>query len=290
MGKTTGIAWTDRTWNPTTGCDKISTGCDNCYAMTLAPRLKAMQAHKPAAAQRYAKDGNPVTSGPGFGLTLHADLVDAPRHWVKPSMVFVNSMSDLFHAGVDLGFVADIFATMRDTPQHTYQVLTKRSARLPKIVDRLEWPANLWMGVSVENEDAMFRIEDLKAVPTVVRFLSAEPLVGPLAGLAGALDGIDWVIVGGESGKNHRPMNMGWARDIRAACDETDTAFFFKQVGGVRSKSGGNLIDGEVVEEWPVPVTDRWADYRLGVRYLTTGAGGPATATEKAFFDAKGQK
>lgn len=263
MGKKTTISWVadpvtgaaGRTWNPTTGCDKISRGCDNCYALTLAPRLKAM------GAQRYAKDGNPVTSGPGFGLTMHADLVDAPRHWKKPAMVFVNSMSDLLHAGVDLGFVADVFATMRDTPQHTYQVLTKRSARLPKIVDRLDWPSNLWMGVSVEDEDAMFRIEDLKVVPTSVRFLSAEPLLGPLPGLVGALDGIDWVIVGGESGKNHRSMDMGWARDIRTACEETETAFFFKQVGGVKSKSGGNLIDGEVVEEWPVPDTARYAAY-----------------------------
>jgi protein gp37 len=257
MSKETGISWTDRTWNPTTGCDKISAGCDNCYALSLAPRLKAMQAHKPAAAQRYAKDGNPVTSGPGFGLTMHADLVDSPRHWRKPAMVFVNSMSDLFHAGVDLGFVRDVFATMADTPQHTYQVLTKRSARLPKIVDKLDWPANLWMGVSVENADAMYRIEDLKAVPTSVRFLSAEPLIGPLTGLADTLDGIDWVIVGGESGPNHRVMDMDWARDVRTACADTDTAFFFKQVGGKKSKSGGNMIDGEVVEEWPVPDPSR---------------------------------
>jgi protein gp37 len=253
MGKKTAISWTGRTWNPTTGCDKISAGCDNCYALSLAPRLKAMQAHKPLAAQRYARDGNPLTSGPGFGLTMHADLVDAPRFWKKPDMVFVNSMSDLFHAGVDLGFVRDVFATMEATPQHIYQVLTKRSSRLPKIVDKLDWPENLWMGVSVENAEAMYRIEDLKAVPTSVRFLSAEPLIGPLIGLADRLDGIDWVIVGGESGPNFRPLDLDWARDIRDACAATNTAYFFKQVGGVKSKSGGKLLDGEELQVWPVP-------------------------------------
>lgn len=266
MGKKTAISWTGRTWNPTTGCDKLSRGCDNCYALSLAPRLKAMQAHKPAAAQRYAKDGNPVTSGPGFGLTMHADLVDSPRHWRKPEMVFVNSMSDLFHAGVDLGFVRDVFATMEATPQHIYQVLTKRASRLPKIVDKLDWPSNLWMGTSVEDEDAMYRVDDLKAVPTSVRFISAEPLLGPLTGLAEKLDGIDWVIVGGESGPNHRVMDMDWARDIRTACEETGTAFFFKQVGGAKSKSGGKLIDGEAVEVWPVPNKDRFAAYAAAGR------------------------
>lgn len=259
MGKKTAIAWTGRTWNPTTGCDKISAGCDNCYALTLAPRLKAMQAHKPLAAQRYAKDGNPITSGPGFGLTMHADLVNAPRFWKKPEMVFVNSMSDLFHAGVDLGFVRDVFATMEATPQHIYQVLTKRSARLPKIVDKLDWPENLWMGVSVENADAMYRIEDLKVVPTSVRFLSAEPLIGPLIGLADRLEGIDWVIVGGESGSNYRPLDLEWAREVRDACTQTATAFFFKQVGGVKSKSGGKLLDGEELQVWPVPNKTRCA-------------------------------
>lgn len=257
MGKKTAIAWTGRTWNPTTGCDKISAGCDNCYALSLAPRLKAMQAHKPV--QRYAKDGNPITSGPGFGLTMHADLVDAPRFWKKPEMVFVNSMSDLFHAGVDLGFVRDVFATMEATPQHIYQVLTKRSARLPKIVDKLDWPENLWMGVSVENEDAMFRIEDLKAVPTSVRFLSAEPLIGPLPGLADRLDGIDWVIVGGESGPNHRPLDLDWARDIRDACTQTGTAYFFKQTGNSLARSMGlSGKKGDDPSEWPQWMVQEW--------------------------------
>lgn len=259
MSKKTGIAWVSdpetgvrgRTWNPTTGCDKVSAGCDNCYALTQAARLKAMGAAK------YQNDGNPVTSGPGFALTTHQHLVDSPRFWKKPTMVFVNSMSDLFHAKVDLGFVRDVFATMSATPQHTYQVLTKRSSRLPKIVDQLDWPSNLWMGVSVEDAEHMYRIEDLKVVPTSVRFVSAEPLLGPLTGLGAVLDGIDWVIVGGESGANHRPFDPQWAREVREACADSDTAFFFKQHGGKTSKTGGNLLDGEVVEEWPVPVASR---------------------------------
>lgn len=249
MSSKTAIAWTDRTWNPVTGCDRISSGCDSCYALTLAATLKA------DGAKRYQNDGDPATSGPGFGVTLHPDLVRQPLAWKSPSMVFVNSMSDLFHAKVPLSFVADIFDTMRETPQHTYQVLTKRSSRLPKIVDRLDWPDNLWMGVSVENEDAMFRIDDLKAVPTQVRFLSAEPLIGPLPGLADRLDGIDWVIVGGESGANYRSLDLDWARGARDACAQTETAFFFKQVGGLKSKSGGNLLDGDVIEQYPTPVS-----------------------------------
>lgn len=257
MSKTTSISWVadpttgaaGRTWNPVTGCDRISDGCTNCYALTLAARLKAM------GAKRYSADGNPTTSGPGFGVTLHRDLVDAPRHWRKPTMIFVNSMSDLFHARVDLGFVADIFATMAATPQHTYQVLTKRAVRLPKIVDRLDWPGNLWMGTSVEDSRVVDRITALKAVPTSVRFISAEPLLGPLPGLD--LDGIDWVIVGGESGPRHRPMDPQWARDVREQCADTGTAFFYKQTGGRTSKAGGNTLDGQVIEQWPVPVTQR---------------------------------
>ena len=246
MGKETSISWTETTWNPVTGCDKVSAGCDNCYALTLAPRLKAM------GSKRYQNDGDPRTSGPGFGLTLHKDLVKQPLAWKNPRMIFVNSMSDLFHAKVPLSFIRDIFATMDESPAHTYQILTKRASRLPKIVDKLDWPKNLWMGVSVENKAAMSRIDDLKCVPTSVRFLSAEPLIGPLPNLEEKLDGIHWVIVGGESGANFRPLDLDWARDIRKACVNTETAFFFKQVGGLRSKSGGNKLDGEVIEEWPI--------------------------------------
>lgn len=253
--RTTGISWvTDpntgvrgRTWNPVTGCDQISAGCDNCYALTLAARLQAM------GAARYAADGDPATSGPGFGVTMHRDLVNAPRHWRKPTMVFVNSMSDLFHAKVDLGFVRDVFATMADTPQHTYQVLTKRAARLPKVVDKLDWPANLWMGTSVENADAVGRIDALRVVPTVVRFVSAEPLIGPLDNVN--LDGIDWVIAGGESGPNARPMDLDWVRDLRTQCAAAGTAFFFKQYGTVAAKAAGLSKKGDKPDEWP----EAWA-------------------------------
>jgi len=221
--------------------------------MTLAPRLKAM------GAARYANDGNPLTSGPGFDLTLHEDLVAAPKHWKKPSMIFVNSMSDLFHARVPLEFIQRVFKTMEETPQHTYQVLTKRSSRLPKLVDKLDWPGNLWMGVSVEDEEHLYRAEDLMVVPTVVRFLSAEPLLEGLPGLEARLSTgeLDWVIVGGESGPNHRPFKEEWAVDIRDACGRQDVAFFFKQHGGKTSKAGGNLLQGKVVEEYPTPKLER---------------------------------
>jgi protein gp37 len=248
MGKDSGIDWTDRTWGVVTGCDRISRGCDFCYALSLSAELKAQ------GAKRYQNDGNPETSGPGFDVTLHHDLLDSPKFWRDPAMVFVNSMSDLFHARVPLDFVSTVFATMDATPQHTYQVLTKRAARLPKIVDKLDWPTNLWMGVSVEDEAAMSRIEQLKAVPASVRFLSCEPLLGPMPNLADHLDGIDWVIAGGESGENARPMDVQWARDIREACLDTGTAFWFKQFGGRTSKSGGKILDGAVVEQWPTPV------------------------------------
>lgn len=254
MSKKTGISWVSnpetlergRTWNPVTGCDVISTGCDNCYARTLSARLQKM------GAKRYQNDGDPRTSGPGFGITMHPDLVSAPRFWKKPTMVFVNSMSDLFHAKVDLGFVQDVFDTMIATPQHTYQVLTKRASRLPKVADRLTWPENLWMGTSVENADAMDRIDPLKAVNTSIRFISAEPLLGPLPNFGDNLDGIDWVIVGGESGPKARPMDIRWVKEIEAACADTGTAFFFKQTGAVLSKEYGlKSRAGSDPTEWP---------------------------------------
>lgn len=256
MSKKTNIEWVSdaetgeagKTWNPVTGCDRISAGCDNCYALSLSAVLKAQ------GAKRYQKDGDPATSGPGFGVTLHKDLVNTPRFWKEPTTIFVNSMSDLFHAKVPLSFVRDVFATMEATPEHTYQVLTKRAVRLPKIVDKLDWPDNLWMGTSVEDEAAMDRIEYLKAVPTKVRFLSCEPLIGPLPGLANRLDGIHWVIAGGESGEVHRPVELDWLRGVRDACKATDTALFFKQWGGLKPTSGGKVLDGETYEEMPVVV------------------------------------
>jgi protein gp37 len=243
MADGTAIEWTEATWNPTTGCDKVSVGCDNCYALTLSKRLKAMGADK------YQNDGDPRTSGPGFGVTVHPDSLFTPYTWRQPKIVFVNSMSDLFHAKIPLDFVRQVFAVMADTPQHTYQVLTKRSARLRKVADRLDWPANVWMGVSVENEDAMSRIDDLRSVPAGVKFLSCEPLLGPLPGID--LDGIDWVIAGGESGSNHRPIQPEWVTDIRDACQAARVPFFFKQWGGRTPKAGGRALEGMVWDEMP---------------------------------------
>lgn len=223
MADNSAIEWTDTTWNPSTGCDRISAGCDNCYALTMARRLKAMGQAK------YQNDGDPRTSGPGFGLTIHPDSLNDPFTWKKPRKVFVNSMSDLFHARVPVDFVRQVFEVIEATPQHSYQVLTKRANRLPKVADKLPWPSNLWMGVSVENADEMHRIDSLRRVPAAVRFLSCEPLLGPLDGLD--LTGIHWVIAGGESGPKARPMHPSWARQIRNQCVAADVPFFFKQWG-----------------------------------------------------------
>lgn len=244
MGDRSAIEWTEATWNPTTGCDRVSRGCDNCYAMTLAKRLKAM------GQPRYQRDGDPRTSGPGFGLTVHPDGLGLPLTWKRPRVVFVNSMSDLFHAQVPVAFVRQVFAIMEATPQHTYQVLTKRARRLRRLAPSLSWPANLWMGVSVEDSDAVDRIDDLRAVPAVVRFLSCEPLLGPLPGLA--LDGIDWVIAGGESGLNARPMDVTWVEELRDQCTSAGVPFFFKQWGGRTAKSGGRELDGRTWDDMPV--------------------------------------
>ncbi|MFF3109348.1 DUF5131 family protein [Kitasatospora sp. NPDC057904] len=247
MSDRSAIEWTEATWNPTTGCDRVSSGCDNCYALALARRLKAMGAAK------YQADGDPRTSGPGFALTLHRDALTVPYGWKSPRTVFVNSMSDLFHAKVPLDFVRRVFAVMADTPQHTYQVLTKRARRLQRVADRLEWPENVWMGVSVESSAELDRVDDLRGVPAAVRFLSCEPLLGPLEGLD--LDGIQWVIAGGESGPGHRPMDASWARQVRDACQEENVAFFFKQWGGRTPKAGGRLLDGRTWDQMPLPVT-----------------------------------
>jgi protein gp37 len=244
MTTRTAIEWTQVTWNPTTGCDRISTGCDHCYAMTLARRLKAMGAPK------YQEDGDPRTSGPGFGVSIHQGALREPYLWRSPRLVFVNSMSDLFHARVPLSFVRDVFAVMADTPQHTYQVLTKRSSRLRRVADSLEWPPNLWMGVSVENSEALVRVRDLRAVPAAVRFLSCEPLIGPLVGLD--LAGIGWVIAGGESGPGRRPLDPAWIADIRDRCLSAGVPFFFKQWGGRTPKAGGRELDGRHWDQMPV--------------------------------------
>lgn len=243
MADRTGIEWTEATWNPATGCDRVSAGCDHCYALTLARRLQAM------GNPRYQVDGDERTSGPGFGLTLHPDLVDLPRRWRKPRVVFVNSMSDLFHPEVPLDFVQAVFEVMSDTPQHTYQILTKRSQRLRTLAGELDWPPNVWMGVSVETPRYAFRMDHLRDVPAAVRFVSAEPLLEALPGLN--LKGIDWLIAGGESGHHYRAMDADWVSDLRDQCEAGDVAFFFKQWGGHTPKAGGRLLDDRTHDDMP---------------------------------------
>lgn len=238
------IEWTEATWNPTTGCDRITSGCDNCYALTLAKRLKAMGNPK------YQTDGDPRTSGPGFGVQLHEEALDVPKRWTTPRVVFVNSMSDLFHARVPDDFVRRVFDVMAETPRHTYQVLTKRPRRLSRLANVLPWPENIWMGVSVEDAEQSWRADRLREVPAAVRFISAEPLLGPLDDLE--LDGIDWLIAGGESGPNHRPVNPDWIESLRTACGSEGVAFFFKQWGGRTPKAGGRLLGGRTFDEMPV--------------------------------------
>jgi protein gp37 len=243
MAGSSSIEWTEATWNPTTGCDRVSTGCDNCYALTLAKRLKAMGQAK------YQNDGDPRTSGPGFGLTVHEDAVDIPRRWKTPRLVFVNSMSDLFHARVPLEFIQRVFETMEACPQHTFQILTKRARRLRRISDQLPWPSNVWMGVSVETQEQLTRVDELRQVPASVRFLSCEPLLGSLAGLE--LDGINWVIAGGESGPNYRPVDIRWVTEVRDTCNSAHVPFFFKQWGGRTPKQGGRELDGRTWDDMP---------------------------------------
>ena len=234
MADGTGIEWTEATWNPTTGCDRTSPGCDHCYALTLARRLKAMGNPK------YQHDGDTRTSGPGFGLTLHRDQLDLPKRWSRPRTVFVNSMSDLFHEDVPIGFIHDVFAVMEDCAQHTFQVLTKRANRLSRIAEQIAWPSNVWMGVSVESDRYSFRADQLRCVPAAVRFISAEPLLGPLPSLD--LTGIDWLIAGGESGPGARPAHPDWVRDLRDRCREADVAYFFKQWGAWRPQRGSKVL------------------------------------------------
>ena len=246
MADRSAIEWTEATWNPTTGCDKVSSGCDNCYALTLAKRLKAMGAAK------YQRDGDPRTSGPGFGVTVHPDALLLPYSWRTPKLVFVNSMSDLFHAKVPVAFIQEVLGVMAATPQHTYQVLTKRARRLRRIAPQLELPPNVWIGVSVESAEHLDRVDDLRGVPAAVRFLSCEPLLGSLSGLD--LTGIHWVIAGGESGARHRPVEPVWVEELRDECEAANVPFFFKQWGGRTPKAGGRLLDGQTYDEMPTTV------------------------------------
>jgi len=243
MADKSSIEWTEATWNPVTGCDRVSPGCDHCYAMTLARRLKAM------GAEKYQVDGDPRTSGPGFGVQVHPSALHQPKRWRSPRVVFVNSMSDLFHARVPVSFIQEVFEVMRSCPQHTFQVLTKRATRVRRLADDLEWPENVWLGVSVETSEYLHRVDELRRIPAAVRFLSCEPLLGSLAGID--LTDIDWVIAGGESGPSYRPIEVAWARDIRDACLEADVSFFFKQWGGRTPKALGRELDGRVWDEMP---------------------------------------
>lgn len=235
MSSTTSIEWTETTWNPVTGCSKVSQGCKHCYAERFARRLQAM------GSTRYAN---------GFKVTLHEDLVELPHKWRTGRLVFVNSMSDLFHESVPDEFIQRVFRTMVDTPRHTYQILTKRAERLEHIAPTLPWPSNVWMGVSVESSTVISRISHLVTVPSAVRFLSVEPLLGPIPALP--LDGIDWVIVGGESGPHARPLDPSWVRDIRGQCSDASVPFFFKQWGGTNKKATGRVLDGRTWDEMPV--------------------------------------
>lgn len=243
MRRNTGIEWTEVTWNPSTGCDRVSPGCDNCYALTMAKRLKAM------GSERYQHDGDPRTSGPGFGLSIHSQALEQPYRWSGRKTVFVNSMSDLFHARVPIDFVREVFEVIADTPQHTYQMLTKRSLRLRRLANQLDWPSNLWMGVSVESQQYLNRIDDLRAIPAAVRFLSCEPLLGPLPDLD--LNGIGWLITGGESGPRARPVDPEWVRDIRDQCLAAKVPFFHKQWGGRTPKQHGRDLDGVTWGQMP---------------------------------------
>jgi protein gp37 len=230
VGDKSAIEWTDATWNPVTGCTKVSPGCKNCYAERLASRLQAM------GNRRYSN---------GFAVTLHPDQLELPLRWRQPRQIFVNSMSDLFHESVPNEYIRRAFHVMVKAHWHVFQVLTKRAGRLAELAADLPWPSNVWQGVSVENVRCASRVAHLVKVPAAVRFLSVEPLLGPIPALP--LEGIDWVIVGGESGPRHRPLRSEWVRDIRDQCVQADVAFFFKQWGGRTPKAGGRLLDGR---EW----------------------------------------
>jgi len=230
----TNIEWTEATWNPTTGCTKVSEGCRNCYAEKMAKRLQAM------GQKRYKN---------GFKLTLHYDLLEQPLKWKKPKKIFVNSMSDLFHDDVPEDFIAKVFSVMNLASQHIFQVLTKRPERALKLSGKLNWSPNIWMGTSVENMKVINRVDVLKKIPAHIRFLSCEPLLGPLIL---DLQDIHWVIVGGESGPGARPIKEEWVTSIRDQCLNNNVAFFFKQWGGVQKHKTGRLLEGEKWDQMPI--------------------------------------
>ena len=245
--KTT-IEWTHSTWNPVTGCTKISAGCEHCYAERMAKRLQAM------GQPRYKN---------GFQVTLHPEMLELPTRWRKPQMVFVNSMSDLFHEAVPLHFVESGFEVMKTARRHVFQILTKRAERLAALAPELKWPENVWMGVTVESADYLERIDRLREVDAALRFVSFEPLLGPIE--APDLSGIDWVIVGGESGPGARPMLKEWPCGIRDECSALGIPFFFKQWGGFNKKANGRLLDGRTWDEWPYMTAERAEQLQLAV-------------------------
>lgn len=238
MSDRSAIEWTEASWNPATGCSKVSPGCAHCYAETFAERFRGVPGHP------YEQ---------GFDLKLWPQRLDVPLRWRRPRLVFVNSMSDLFHEDIPDEFIAEVFEVMGRAHWHTFQVLTKREQRLSELAPMLDWHPNVWMGVTVENRRFVHRADHLREVPAAVRFISAEPLLGPLEGLG--LDGIDWLIAGGESGPKHRRVREEWLVELRDRCGEDGVAFFFKQWGGVRSKSGGRLLDGRTWDEMPTPAS-----------------------------------
>jgi protein gp37 len=236
MADGSAIEWTEATWNPVTGCNKVSPGCAHCYAETFAERWRGVPGHP------YEQ---------GFDLRLWPERLDQPLRWKRPRLVFVNSMSDLFHEDIPADYIRQVFDVMTEASQHTFQILTKRHERLSALAPQLDWPENVWMGVSIENRRFVHRADHLREVDAAIRFISAEPLLGPLDGLN--LDGIDWLIAGGESGPRHRPVREEWVLELRNRCADEGVAFFFKQWGGIRPKSGGRLLDGRTWDDMPSP-------------------------------------
>lgn len=235
MADRSAIEWTEATWNPVTGCDKVSPGCAHCYAEAFAERFRGVPGHP------YEQ---------GFDLRMWPKRLDQPFRWKRPRMIFVNSMSDLFHERIPIDFVRRVFASMEEAHWHTFQILTKRPERVVELADVLPWPDHVWLGVSIENRRFIKRADYLRQIEPAVRFISAEPLLGPLEGID--LSGIDWLIAGGESGFRSRPVKAEWIRDLRDRCDDEEVAFFFKQWGGRTAKAGGRTLDGRTYDAMPV--------------------------------------
>jgi protein gp37 len=235
MSDGSAIEWTEASWNPATGCSKVSPGCAHCYAETFAERFRGVPGHP------YEQ---------GFDLRLWPQRLELPLRWRRPRLIFVNSMSDLFHEDIPDDYIGRVFEVMKQADWHTFQVLTKRHERLAELATALDWPANVWMGVSIENRRFVHRADYLREVPAAVRFISAEPLLGHLEGLD--LAGIDWLIAGGESGPGHRRVSEDWIVELRDRCQDENVAFFFKQWGGVRSKSGGRKLQGRTWDDMPL--------------------------------------